>query len=146
MTPQIVDGVLYGADDVVGEWIDARLGHGKSDIPYVAMGIIWNNERLALGAMFFSEQPCDITMAVAADPECGFKRRAFARIMAYPFVQLGLPRVTTEIALSNERSISAVKRLGFVREGVKRRAAPDGGHVGVFGLLKKDFLLRNYWR
>lgn len=144
MSPVIVRGVLYGADDVVGEWVNARLGAGKSDVPFVAMGILWGEDRLALGAMFFNQQDRDITLAVAADPECGFKRRAFAQIMAYPFIQLGLPRVTAEIPLSNERSIDAVKRLGFVREGVKRRAAPDGGHVGVFGLLKKDFKLARF--
>lgn len=143
MSPQIVGGVLYGADDVVGEWINARLGDDKSEIPFVALGVV-AGERLALGAMFFNQQEKDITLALAADPDVGFYRRAVAQVFAFPFVQLGLPRVTAEIPLSNEKSIAGAKWLGFVREGVKRRAAPDGGHVGVFGLLKKDFKLARF--
>lgn len=143
MTVRIVGDVVYGADDLVGEWVNARLGSSKPDVPFVGLGIV-AGDKLTLGALFFNQQDADITLAVAADPTCGLKRRAFAQIMAFPFVQLGLPRVTAEIPLSNERSISAVQRLGFVREGVKRKAAADGGHVGVFGLLKKDFKLKGF--
>jgi hypothetical protein len=143
VTAQVVDGVLYGADDLVGEWINARMGGGKPDVPFVAMGI-FSGDRIALGAMFFNQSEADVTMALALEPR-GCKPRAMAKIMAYPFVQLGLPRVTAEIPLSNKESIRLAEGFGFVREGVKRRAAPDGGHVGVFGLLKKDFKLRKYW-
>jgi RimJ/RimL family protein N-acetyltransferase len=143
MTAQVVDGVLYGADDLVGEWINARMGDSKPDVPFVAMGV-FHGDRIALGTMFFNQQDADITVAFAAEPK-GCKTRAIARIMAYPFLELGLPRVTAEIPLSNKASIRFAEGLGFVREGVKRRAAPDGGHVGVFGLLKKDFKLKRYW-
>jgi hypothetical protein len=144
MTAQVVGGVLYGADELVGEWIEARMGGGKPECPFVAMGI-FSGDRIALGAMFFNQTEADVTMALALEPR-GCKPRAMARIMAYPFNQLGLPRVSAEIPLSNKDSIRLAEGFGFVREGVKRRAAPDGGHVGVFGLLKKDFKLRKYWQ
>lgn len=141
MTPQIVGDVLYGADNLVDEWMALKLGK-TSAVPFTALGIV-SGERLVLGAKFFNQYSNDITMAMVASPQSGFKRRAFARLMAYPFNQLGLPRVTAEIPLSNAESIKAATWLGFVREGVKRRAAADGGHVGVFGLLKKDFKFKD---
>lgn len=137
MTVQIVEDVVYGADDLIDEWMAQTLGK-RSAVPFTGLGIV-SGDRLVLGAKFFNQYAGDITLAMVAKPEAGFKRRAFARLMAYPFNQLGLVRVTAEIPLSNVQSINAAQWLGFVREGVKRRAAPDGGHVGVFGLLRKDF-------
>jgi RimJ/RimL family protein N-acetyltransferase len=143
VTPQVVGGVLYGADELVAEWVHRKMGADKPELPCVAMGA-FARDRLAMGAVFFNQQEADITVAFAAEPY-GCKPRAIAQILTYPFHELGLPRVTAEIPLSNTASIRFVTGLGFVREGVKRRAAPDGGHVGVFGLLKKDFKLRKYW-
>lgn len=143
MSPEVINGVLYGADELVAEWVHRKMQADKPSEPCVALGV-FARDRLALGAVFSNHQDRDITVSFAAEPH-GCKPRAIAQILAYPFHQLGLPRVTAEIPLSNAASIRFATGLGFVREGVKRRAAPDGGHVGVYGLLKKDFKLKRYW-
>lgn len=144
MNPRIVDGLLFGADEVVARWVSKMAsGEGKIEVPCVAIGLV-KDEALAGGIVFYDHRGNDIQIAMAGAGLRLVPPRTLARAFGYAFNQLGLTRVTAEIALSNERSISAARRLGFVREGVKRRAAKDGGHVGVFGLLKKDFKLKGY--
>lgn len=145
MKPVIEDGVLYGADELVAEWMGQRFGSGKAHPPYVALGIVDDAEtKLLGGCLFFNAEKRDIQFSVVMAPGCAWKVRAIARVYGYVFNQLGTERITAMIALKNARSIKLAEGIGFVREGVKRRAAPDGGHVGVFGLLKKDFKLARY--
>lgn len=143
--PVIKGGVLYHADELVAEWVQRRLGGAKTHPPYVALGIVDDvGSALLGGCIFFNAEERDIQFAVAMEDGCARKVRALARIYAYVFNQLGIDRITAMIELKNKRSVRLAEGVGFVREGVKRRAAPDGGHVGVFGLLKKDFKLARY--
>lgn len=143
--PALVDSVLYGADDLVAEWMGRRFGSGKAHPPYVAIGIVDDDEtRLLGGCLFFNAEDRDIQFSVVMEPGCARKVRALARVYGYVFNQLGIERITAMIEIKNVRSVKLAEGFGFVREGVKRRAAPDGGHVGVFGLLKKDFKLARY--
>lgn len=145
MQPVIAGGVLYGADELVAEWVQRRLGGAKAHQPYVALGVMNDTEDgLVGGCVFFNAEDRDIQFAVAMEPGCARKVRAITRCYAYVFNQLGIERITAMIEIKNKRSVKLAEGVGFVREGVKRRAAPDGGHVGVFGLLRKDFKLARY--
>lgn len=141
----IKNGVLFGADELVAEWVQRRLGGAKAHAPYVALGVV-DDEAGSLigGVIFFNAEDRDVQMAVAMDTACARRVRALATCYAYVFRQLGLDRITAMIEIKNRPSVRLAEGVGFVREGVKRRAAPDGGHVGVFGLLKKDFKLARY--
>lgn len=143
--PVIVEGVLYGADELVAEWVARKLGRKEpGDRPYVALGMT-DGENLVGGMVFFNQRGnAEVHVSAAADDPKAMRLRGLARMYAYAFNQLGVRRITAEVEMSNTRSIRLVQGLGFVREGVKRKAAPDGGHVGVFGLLAKDFKLRRY--
>lgn len=144
MTARIVDGLLFGADEVVAKWVNKHCGGGaKIEVPCVAIGLV-KGDALAGGVVFYSHRNNDIQMALANAGIRPVSPRNLARVFGYVFNQLGLSRVTAEIELSNKRCIKAAEGLGFVREGVKRRAGSDGGHVAVYGLLKKDFKLKGY--
>ena len=141
----ISQGVLFGADELVAEWVQRRLGGEKAYPPYVALGIVDEGaDRLIGGCIFFNADERDIQFAVAMEPGCARRVRALATCYAYVFNQLKLDRITALIEIKNTRSVRLAEGVGFVREGVKRRAAADGGHVGVFGLLRKDFKLARY--
>ena len=144
--PTITDGVLYGADEVVAKWVAERMGRKEAIFqPYVALGIVNADENdLVAGVVFHSYQPDgDITISAAADRPT-MRRKALARVFGYAFNELNLKRVSAEVPLDNERSRKLVEGLGFVKEGAKRKATPNGRPVLVFGLLKKDFLLKGY--
>ena len=62
-------------------------------------------------------------------------------LVRHLFDELGYHRVELEIYAFNDRAIAHAERIGFVREGVRRRAyrRDDGWVDGVmFGLLPED--------
>jgi hypothetical protein len=140
LSPVIVDGLLFGADEHVAGWVDERCGGGKVYPPYVAIGVV-SSAGLVAGVVFHSYSGSDITVTAANLRPTLRLRSALRAGMSYAFNQIHVARVSAEIELSNARMIRLAEGIGFVREGVKRRAARNGKHVGVFGLLKKDFKL-----
>lgn len=135
----LADGVLYGQDQTVHRFVTERLGSGAiKDGPYVGLGFIERGD-LAAGFVFFNYRAgSDVEIAIAIDSITACHPKNACRIVRYPFVQLDLPRVSAEIPLENERAVRTALAMGFVREGVKRKADKGRGHVGVFGLLRKD--------
>lgn len=138
--PVIVGGLLFRADDHVAEWVNRACGGGKVFAPYIAIGVV-THDGLTAGAVFHSYSGPDVTVTAAAARPSLRLRSAIRAGLSYAFDQLGVSRVTAEIELRNVRMVKLAEGLGFVREGVKRRAARDGHHVGVYGLLRKDFRL-----
>lgn len=137
----VIDGVLYGADAHVATWVQERLGGELVKVPFVAFGVIEAN-RLVAGAYYHSWHDNnvirDITIAVAIDDAAALKPETVARVLDYAFGQLKLPRITAEIPLANERAVQQATRLDFKLEGRKRKATPDGGEIGIFGLLAEE--------
>lgn len=140
MNPVIVDGLLFRADDFVAEWVNGKCGGAKVFPPFVAIGAVKDGGLMA-GVVFHSYQGPDVTVTAAFERPSLRLRSAIRAGLGYAFGQLAVNRVSAEIEMSNARMIKLAEGLGFVREGIKRRAAADGRHVGVFGLLKKDFKL-----
>jgi len=69
-------------------------------------------------------------------------RRAFRQIFTFPFVDLGLPRISS-YTISGVTSYldSGLTKTGFRVEGTRRRAVllPDGYHdVTLYGMLKEE--------
>jgi RimJ/RimL family protein N-acetyltransferase len=69
--------------------------------------------------------------------------KGWTKLMLKPFFQwvfggLGFVRLTSEIRASNIPSIRMTEAVGFVREGEKRGAAPDGGNIIIFGCLASE--------
>ena len=140
MTPYILDGLLFQADEFVADWVNTRCGGGKVFAPFVAIGVVADDD-ITAGAVFHSYHKTDITVTAASARPSLRLRSAIRAGLSYAFEQLQVPRVTAEIEMSNSRMIKLAEGIGFVREGVKRRAAANGKHVGVYGLLRKDFKL-----
>ena len=140
MNPVILGGLLFNADDHVAAWVNERCGGGKVFAPFVAIGVVCDGQ-LTAGAVFHSHQTHDITVTAASARPSLRLASAIRAGLHYAFEQLGVPRVSAEIDLRNVRMIRLAERMGFVREGVKRRAANGRLHVGVYGLLQKDFRL-----
>lgn len=142
MTAKVVNGLLYGADDYVAMWVNERCGSMR--LPsgsYVAIGALEDKELIA-GILFFDQQDNDLMMALALDSAAMAKPWRIAEVMKYPFINLNMKRVSAEIAMSNDRCVRIAQGIGFKQEGIKRGAADDGGDLGVFGLLRDEFRLK----
>jgi RimJ/RimL family protein N-acetyltransferase len=105
-----------------GEWFQA-IGYER-------------NGALIGGVVYNDLYACDISMSFAG--EGNWLTRRFLRAMfAYPFLQLGVKRVTGHVAVDNEKSLRLAARLGGKREGLMREASPSGDVV-FFGMLRSE--------
>ncbi len=127
--------IIYDTQELA-QWIFERMGVGFYG--YRTVGLKVDGEFVA-GVLLdrFGVHECQIHIATRqgsmwATPEnC---RTAFS----FPFIYLNRTRITAETAVSNRRMIRVNEHLGFVREGVKRKAADDGGDAIVFGMLREE--------
>jgi hypothetical protein len=78
---------------------------------------------------------CELTFA--SDTPTWATRTSIRAMLAYPFEQLGVRRITTVIAESNARAIRVNEHLGFKLEG---RCRFGCGHEDalIFGLLREE--------
>jgi RimJ/RimL family protein N-acetyltransferase len=138
-------GFFIGSDfpNINARFVGERTGEDFSTCPYAAFGLfrIADDRRaIQVGAVVFNLfTPPDISVSVAVDPagRPGV-RRLIAACRRYAFGQLGCARVSASIRAENAASLTNAIRLGFEIEGVKRRAAPDGGDVVMLGYLRKE--------
>ena len=65
-------------------------------------------------------------------------RSVLAAVFAYPFVQLGLNRITTPVARRNVDVQVFSLKLGFSFEGVLRGAHNDGDDEVLLGMLRSE--------
>lgn len=130
--------LVYGLDELVSEYVAAQLGT-TSELEQVAIGIARKGYLIG-GVTFHSHDPGrDIIMALYIDdPGCMCRRDLVRQVLDYPFLQLGLKRVTAGVDKTNERCQKLLRGLGFQVEGVKRRAGTGGTDQLIFGLLKED--------
>jgi RimJ/RimL family protein N-acetyltransferase len=64
--------------------------------------------------------------------------RSYLRaVFRYPFVQLGVRRVSGFVPASNAQAIRFNEHLGFKREGLMREALWDDDVI-VFGMLRQE--------
>lgn len=79
-----------------------------------------------------------VEMAVATDASGHWLSRSFLRACcAYPFLQLGLRRVTGRVESNNERAMALNEHLGGRREGVQRQQFGDNDCI-LFGMLRDE--------
>ena len=72
----------------------------------------------------------------------GYMQEALRAAIVWAFANMKLNRIEAQIHPQNRASIQLVERLGFVREGILRKAGywDEQYHgLGVFGLLKNEF-------
>ncbi|MFD0701802.1 GNAT family N-acetyltransferase [Myroides pelagicus] len=72
----------------------------------------------------------------------GYAKEAVLQLLHYVFQQLGINRVSANVLATNQRSLSAMKKIGFIQEGILREAIFRNGHfidLISFSILKSDF-------
>ena len=139
--PYEVNGVLYNADAIVATWVQEQMGSDALvEAGFVALGIVDPNgasasfrERLIAGCYFHGHKPGqDIWVAAAMTQAAASHRSAIRQILAYPFRDLGLMRVSAEISETNARSIEQARILGFTKDGTKRVNGDVWGYWSLY--------------
>lgn len=133
--------ILYGYEHAVIPWFVEQVPditiqdfkEGKSiaimDGNEIICAVVYNNFYEASG----------IQMSVAALPGRKWAYPQFlGAFFTYPFVQLGVRRVTSVVSSNNAPSRNLALRLGFQDEGTLRKAGAHGEDLHVMGLLKHE--------
>lgn len=76
----------------------------------------------------------------------GFGQEAMKLVLNHAFGMMNLHRIELEVLVDNKRAIHVYEKIGFVKEGLKRKSVyyDHAYHDMIFmGLLKEDFLKAN---
>ncbi len=131
--------VVYDERERVGEWVRERVGLYESwGEWYQAIGLERDGELVAGVVYNFYSRGNDIAIHVASDGSRRWMTREFLRaVFRYPFIQLGVRRVTGYVPASNADARRFDEHIGFVQEGVMREAA-NGEDMVVYGMLARE--------
>lgn len=127
--------LIYGFDDRLLPWAAERIGIERFRDDARAIGIACGDQLRGV-VVYDTFSACDCHMHVASDRSRRWLTREFlVHAFSYPFVQVGLRRVTGIVAASNEDAIRFDKKLGFLPEGFCPKALPNDDIV-IMGLTR----------
>lgn len=105
---------------------------------YTAIGLERDGELIA-GVLYEQHNGPNVMMHVASDGSRHWMTPAYmAACFRYPFLQLGVNRVTALVRMDNKDAQRFDEALGFKMEGVLREAASDGTDLILYGMLKRE--------
>lgn len=128
---------IYSAEDRHLPWAQDRVGVTfRSDARTIGLE---RDGQIVAVVVFDSFGETDCSMHIASDGTRAWMNKALlVQAFCYPFVQLGLLRVTGLVPADNEAALKFDEHIGFVREGYHPKAAPGGKDLVSLGLLKEN--------
>ena len=140
--PEMVGSVLFGADEFVATYVQAKLGSETRFVGgYTALGVVRRDTFIG-GVVYhnYIRMPHGnaVEVSFAFDDPSWALPQTMRTICSYPFIQLDCCRVTAIVAKGNKRSRQMVEWIGFKREGVHPKGI-DGRQTAIsYGLLRED--------
>lgn len=136
--------IIYDAHKELCEWANLGIfGFGEYDEKSKAIGLVQGGKLIAAttygefkvredGTLYAAE------MGIFTIDKRWATRQYLRAIFAYPFIQLGLERVQIVTSVHNEGVNSLVSRLGYVKEGLHRKAWHTGCDAFSWSMLKDE--------
>jgi len=130
--------IVYTDPDVMLAWAKERIAGGGFRDDAKAIGL---RDAGALRGVVvydhFTTTGCWIS--VASDGSRRWMTRSFIiHAFAYPFIQLGYPRINAFVSTHNAASLAFCEGFGWVREGTLREGGDAGEDLIVFGMLRRE--------
>lgn len=127
--------LIYGHSEILLPWAAEVIGVRGFREDARALGI-GSLDRLRAVVVYDTFSACDCNMHIASDGSGHWcTRELLIHSFAYPFIQLGLRRVTGVVPASNEKALRFDTKLGFVREGYCPKALPNDDVV-ILGMTR----------
>jgi hypothetical protein len=127
--------LIFNENERVAQWVQERLpdflgwnGH------FVSIG--YERRGMLCGGVVFTGY-CRTNIVIATALEAPLTKRFMRAIYYYPFLQLGVPRVTALVDAKNLRSRALLEHDGYVEEGRMRKAAVNDDVI-IYGLLRES--------
>lgn len=128
--------IIYNETERLLDWAAAHYTDAAVDGDTHAMGREVDGELVAV-TLYNNFTQVNCNMHVVSDGKGRWLNREFlAHAFAYPFIQLGLNRVTAMVPAKNTAALTLDLRLGFQMEGRMPEAMP-GDDVVILGMLKR---------
>lgn len=121
-------------------WLAGRLGTTPRELVYVYPFEIlgcYRGDRI-IGAVLFNHWRGRTIEAHWAGERGWLSRHSIKAIFAFPFLALGVARVTALIPAGLKDARDVAERLGFTVEGLLREAEDDGSDLLVYGMLRRE--------
>ena len=130
--------VVYGQEHEIENWVARNLPYVKEAGfgPAQSLGICKESEIIA-GVIYHRFLGHDIEMSIYTTSPKWCSKRILKLIFEYPFIQLGVKRITATIPVSYHKAHRLVTNLGFQKEG-RMRYGFDQEDAVIYGLLKEE--------
>jgi len=130
--------ITYRSDEGVAEWTRERIpGIERWMDKYMSFGVVRDDE-LVVGIVYDAFTGTDINMHQVIEDHRGVTRASLKAAFSFPFVTLNCQRVTGLVPSSNLAAQRLNAHFGFILEGRKRHAFPNGDDELIYGLLKSE--------
>ncbi|MCA1490094.1 GNAT family N-acetyltransferase [Ensifer sp. NBAIM29] len=130
--------VVYEPEEEMIAWAESRIPGCKFRDDAKAIGI--RSDKSFHGVVVFDAfTTTGCWVSVASDGGRQWITREYIiRVFAYPFIQLGYPRLNSFVSINNADAIRFNESFGFTREGVMRQAGHEGEDIIMFGMLRRE--------
>lgn len=130
--------IIVGRDNLVGPWVTSKAGGTWVPGRGSTIGLASLERGLLAGVLFEDWNGANIVMHVAAVPDRHWLCREFLwYCFHYPFVELGVKRVTGIVPSSNLKARRFDEHLGFTLEATLKDAHPEGDLL-IYAMRKED--------
>jgi RimJ/RimL family protein N-acetyltransferase len=128
--------LIYGDEHRLLPWAKERIGVSFRRDAY-SIGLERDGQIVAV-VVYDNFSDADCNMHIASDGSRAWMNKSLlVAAFAYPFVQLGLRRVTGVVPAKNSAALAFDEHIGFSREGYHPHALPDDDLVSL-GLLREN--------
>lgn len=129
--------IVWDQPERVMRFVAERVGENQM-FNYAAIGLERDGELIA-GVLYEQHNGPNVMMHVASDGSRHWMTPAYmAACFRYPFLQLGVNRITGLVRADNADAQRFDEALGFVHEGTLREGAADGTDLLLYGMLRRD--------
>lgn len=131
--------MFYDDPELVWRWHIAHTGQEYEGIRSVvaALGITKGSQ--FIGSVIYSRyRPPDVEIHIQTVDPHWCNRRVLKHIFSLPFNQFGCSRCTAQTDPANPAVVNFLERIGFVREGILRKASPAGTDLYIMGMLREE--------
>lgn len=137
--------IVYPANvrenEALKAWLAEKLFDYRPGTGTVCVGVE-RHKRLCCVVAWDNWTGMDMEVAIAASSPLWATRQTIATLLAYPFLQVKVQRITAKVYKSNKRSRRFVEGLGFKHEGTHRHAGINLETIFSYGLTKADYIER----
>jgi RimJ/RimL family protein N-acetyltransferase len=132
-------GLVCGRDDELATWAEEHYPDcAPLARPLTAIGVSSNDGDIMGVAIFHNYRQNDIEITfITATPRWATLGN-IRGILNYPFIQLGVKRMTAITNKSNKKARKLLTGLGFILEGTHPYAARDCTAACTYGLYAKN--------